>query len=81
MYVGLESIPKFIEPEPLRGMENGIGNILFLIVAASGVAVNTIGTIVFMITGNSHGHSHGGGGHGHSHGEDKKKEKEKRKRT
>jgi len=78
MYVGLESIPKFIEPQPLRGMENGSGNILFLVVAATGFGVNTIGTIVFLITGNSHGHSHSHGeskekSHGHSHKEKKKK--------
>jgi len=36
-------------------------------VAASGVIINTIGTIIFLVTG-SHGHSHGGHGHGHSHG-------------
>jgi len=62
-YVLLESIPKFIRPEQ---MESGVW---FLVVAGAGLAVNTIGTIVFALTGNAHGHSHaGGGGHSHSHG-------------
>jgi len=42
---------------------------MFVGVAAGGLAVNTIGTIMFAVTG--HGHTHAGGGHhGHSHGGD-----------
>lgn len=78
LYVVLESIPKFIEPEPI---ESGL---LFIIIAGCGLGVNTIGTIVFAITGQGHSHSHGGGGghsHGHSHGHDhKEKKKEKKKK-
>jgi len=73
MYVILASIPKFIIPDPI---EEGL---LFIIVAAAGLGVNTIGTIVFAISGNAHAHSHGGGGgHGHSHGGEKKEKKEKK---
>jgi len=74
MYVILASIPKFIIPDPI---EEGL---LFIIVAAAGLGVNTIGTIVFAISGNAHAHSHGGGGgHGHSHGGEEKKEKKDKK--
>lgn len=76
LYVILESIPKFIYPVPI---ESGL---LFIIISGSGLAINTIGTIVFSLTGMEHGHSHShGGGHGHSHGHshgDKKKKKDKK---
>jgi solute carrier family 30 (zinc transporter), member 1 len=72
LYTGLEAIFRFVYPVP-------VGNIdIFIIVAASGVGVNAIGTLIFCLTGEGghshagggdHGHSHGGGGgHGHSHG-------------
>merc|ERR1712137_399719 len=60
LYTALEAIPELIEPEEEPSGWYFIG------VAAAGLAVNTIGTIVFAITGQAHGHSHGG--HGHSHG-------------
>jgi len=68
LYVVLECIPKLITPEAIEG------GYLFIAVAASGLGVNTIGTIVFCLTGtghsHSHGHSHSGGsgGHDHDHG-------------
>jgi len=84
LYVMLESIPKFIKPEAI---ESGM---LFIIVSASGLVINTVGTIIFSVTGMEHAHSHGGGGgHGHSHGhghkeehkeKDKDKEKKKKKK-
>jgi len=58
LYVVLEAIPKFIQPVAIEG------GIYFIIIAATGLAINTVGTIVFKITGNSHGHSHS---HSHSH--------------
>jgi zinc transporter 1 len=77
LYVVLEAIPKFITPEPIEA------GWIFIIVAAGGLAVNTLGTIVFCITGQGHSHG-GGGGHshshgGHSHGHDKKKKEKKHK--
>jgi len=77
LYVILESIPKFIQPQAIEA------GYIFIIVASIGLAVNTIGTIIFCITGQGHNHSHGGGGHsheggGHSH-EHLHKEKKKKK--
>ncbi|GAM22483.1 hypothetical protein SAMD00019534_056580 [Acytostelium subglobosum LB1] len=75
IYVALEAIPRFIHPQP---MEQGI---VFISIAASGLAINTLGTIVFACTGQAHAHSHGGGGGGHSHahgGTEKKKEKKEK---
>jgi zinc transporter 1 len=62
LYVALESIPRFIKPQEFESGWPFIG------VAACGLALNTLGTIIFAVTGMSHAHSHGGGGHGHSHG-------------
>jgi len=63
LYVVLESIPKFIDPRPIEA------GFVFIFVAAAGLLVNTIGTIIFCLTGQGHSHSHGGGGgHGHGHG-------------
>jgi len=59
LYVILESITKFIRPKEI---ESGI---LFIVISGTGLAINTIGTIVFSITGVEHGHSHAHGGHGH----------------
>jgi len=81
LYVVLESIPKFIEPHPIEA------GLVFIIVAAAGLTVNTIGTFIFWLTGQGHTHSHGGGGghshghddHGHGHGDKKKKEKKEKK--
>jgi len=72
LYVVLEAIPKFIEPPPIEG------GLWFMIIAGVGLFINTLGTIVFSITGQGHSHSHGGGhshGHGHGHKEKKKGEK------
>jgi solute carrier family 30 (zinc transporter), member 1 len=91
LYVVLESIPKFVQPEPLVKDAGGTNAILFIIVAAAGLGVNTFGTVIFHFTGQGHTHSHGGGGHshggggghshggdsGHAHGSDKKKKKKK----
>merc|ERR1712137_4886 len=63
LYTSLEAIPQIIAPteEP--------AGYYFVAVAAAGLIINTLGTVVFAITGQAHGHSHaGGGGHGHSHG-------------
>merc|ERR1712137_750219 len=63
LYTSLEAIPQIIAPteEP--------AGYYFVAVAAAGLLINTLGTVVFAITGQAHGHSHaGGGGHGHSHG-------------
>jgi len=58
-YVILDAFQRFIQPTAL---ESGIS---FLVIAASGLAVNTFGTIVFGVTGGGgHGHSHS---HGHGH--------------
>jgi len=76
VYVMLESIPKIINPTPL--VEGG--SLLFIIISASGLTVNIVGTIVFSLTGqaHAHSHSHGGHSHGHDHGhKDDKKKKEK----
>jgi len=82
LYVVLESIPKFIEPHPIEA------GLVFIIVAAAGLTVNTIGTFIFWLTGQGHTHSHGGGGghshghddHGHGHGDKKKERKEGKER-
>jgi len=74
LYIVLETIPRFIKPEHDFSQYSGYP---FIIVAAGGLIVNTLGTIIFAATGLSHGHSHGGGGHGHSHGGGKKKGKKK----
>lgn len=63
LYTTLEAIPELFEPseEP--------SGLYFIVIAAIGLGLNTLGTVVFAITGQAHGHSHaGGGGHGHSHG-------------
>jgi len=61
LYVGLEAVPKLIRPEPLDA------GLVFIIIAAAGLVVNTLGTIVFASAGISHAHSHS---HGHAHGHD-----------
>jgi len=61
LYVMLQTIPRFISPEPVEG------SLSFIIVAAAGLAINTLGTGIFALTGQGHSHSHGGG-HGHDHG-------------
>jgi len=69
LYVILEAIPKFINPPQI---ESGLW---FMVIAGVGLFINTLGTIVFSITGQGHSHSHGGGhshGHGHEHKEKKK---------
>jgi len=80
LYVMLESIPKFIEPVEIKS------GLLFIVISASGLAINTFGTIAFALTGQAHAHSHAGGGghshdggHGHSHDHKDKKKKKKEK--
>ena len=63
LYIVLEAIPEFIEPPAITEQDG----LWYIGIAAGGLLVNTIGTVVFAITGQSHGHSHA---HGHSHGED-----------
>jgi len=73
LYVVLEAIPKFIRPIPIAS------GLLFMIIAGSGLAINTFGTILFALTGQEahHGHSHSHGhDHGHSHKEKKKQKKD-----
>lgn len=70
LYIVLEAIPKFINPEPMKA------DMLFIYVAGAGLVVNTIGTLVFASVGLSHGHSHSHGhGHGHDHGHSHKNKK------
>ncbi|PRP83132.1 hypothetical protein PROFUN_09811 [Planoprotostelium fungivorum] len=74
LYVILQTIPRFISPEPVTD------SLMFIIVAAAGLLINTFGTAIFarektqelylvtliptvevdmiMVTGNSHGHGH-----------------------
>ncbi|CAG5109430.1 Oidioi.mRNA.OKI2018_I69.chr2.g3967.t1.cds [Oikopleura dioica] len=60
----LESIEKFIQPEPV---ENPL---LVLYVGLGGLVMNIVGLMIFCGDGTGHGHSHSGGGHGHSHATD-----------
>ena len=63
VYILLEIIPEIINPQqPPSGLT-------VIIIAGAGLIINTIATVVFHFTGQSHGHSHAGGGHGHSHSE------------
>jgi len=62
LYTGLEAIFRLIEPSPIRA------DWWFIGIAAAGIAVNAIGTVVFCLTGHGHSHGPGGGDHGHSHG-------------
>jgi len=62
LYVFLEAIPRLVRPVAV------VDGIPFMVVAGVGLLVNTIGTIVFGLTGQAHSHSHGGHGHGHGHG-------------
>ncbi|EGG23543.1 putative zinc transporter [Cavenderia fasciculata] len=71
LYVALEAIPRLVHPEPIEG------GTIFMSVAGAGLAINTIGTIVFACTGMEHAHSHGPGG-GHSHGGEKKEKKKEK---
>eukprot|EP01096_Ripella_sp_DP13-Kostka_P003713 TRINITY_DN1555_c0_g1_i2.p1 TRINITY_DN1555_c0_g1~~TRINITY_DN1555_c0_g1_i2.p1 ORF type:complete len:449 (+),score=179.73 TRINITY_DN1555_c0_g1_i2:66-1412(+) len=76
LYIGLEAIPAFIDPQTVNGDSNTQG-LVFIIVAAGGLAINTIGTVIFAVTGQAHGHSHShGGGHGHDHGHGHSEKKE-----
>jgi len=69
VYIVLEAIPKIVI-NPKRIPDDW----WFIGVAGAGLAVNTIGTLLFAVLSGGHGHSHaGGGGHGHSHDHDKKK--------
>lgn len=68
VFMTFEAIPKFFFPQDI---DMGLA---IWIVAAVGLLINLVSTILFGITGHGHshgsghGHSHGGGGHGHSHG-------------
>jgi len=76
LYVALEAIPKLIRPTALGTDCTGEGckfvYELFILIAASGLFLNLVGTIVFYCTGLSHGHSHS---HGHGHDGHSKKKK------
>eukprot|EP00043_Microstomoeca_roanoka_P014535 m.144190 g.144190 ORF g.144190 m.144190 type:complete len:456 (+) comp16036_c1_seq1:341-1708(+) len=63
IFVVLQAIPNFIEPEAVSKKEA----LYFVIVASIGIFLNLVGLAVFAGSG-GHGHSHGGGSHGHSHG-------------
>merc|ERR1712137_738103 len=67
LYTSLEAVPEMVEAITGTSADEPAG-LYFIVVAAGGLAVNTFGTVVFAITGQSYGHSHAGGGHGHSHG-------------
>eukprot|EP01080_Neovahlkampfia_damariscottae_P005809 gene5809-9632_t len=67
VFIIVEAIPKFFQPEKLEQ------SLSILIIAAVGVAMNLIATVIFGVFGCGHGHSHGPAGlgnHGHSHGGD-----------
>jgi zinc transporter 1 len=69
MYIVLEALPRLFSPEPL-GDNSGMR---FIILAAVGFGLNSLGTVVFGMLGLQHGHAHGhshgdSGGHGHGHG-------------
>mmetsp|Transcript_14710 Transcript_14710/g.46181 ORF Transcript_14710/g.46181 Transcript_14710/m.46181 type:complete len:479 (-) Transcript_14710:1556-2992(-) len=70
MYIVLEALPRLFSPEPL-GENSGMR---FIILAAVGFGLNSVGTVIFGLLGlqhgHAHGHSHGDAGHGHSHGHD-----------
>jgi len=58
LYVVLESIPRFYHHIEIQG------GITFITIAALGLPVNTVGTILFARHGMHHGHSHGEHDHG-----------------
>ncbi len=64
IFVFLESIPKFIQPEgstaqgkafPNVSDVNTDGDLQFMIVSSVGIVLNVIGTILFSIHGGGHG--------------------------
>lgn len=70
LYITLEAIPKLIQPETSEQLQKAEGGYLFIGIAAIGLIVNIVGTVIFAAVGVSHGHSHSHGhGHGHGHGE------------
>eukprot|EP01090_Pellita_catalonica_P010833 TRINITY_DN2227_c0_g1_i3.p1 TRINITY_DN2227_c0_g1~~TRINITY_DN2227_c0_g1_i3.p1 ORF type:complete len:405 (+),score=57.01 TRINITY_DN2227_c0_g1_i3:239-1453(+) len=73
LYVFLEAIPNFIQPDDTLEKYD----LYYTSIAGGGLIINTFGTVVFALSGLSHGHSHSHGGHGgHGHGgHGKKKEK------
>lgn len=78
LYIVLESIPRFISPDESESTSKGSWE--YIAIAASGLAVNLFGTLVFAVTG--HGHTHGPGeDHGHSHGEHAHGKKKKGAKT
>ena len=69
----LESIEKFIQPEPVEEP------LRVAFVGLGGLIMNIIGIFMFWGDGTGHGHSHGGDSghsHGHSHGDSHEKEGE-----
>eukprot|EP01095_Lingulamoeba_sp_RSL-Kostka_P005946 TRINITY_DN1813_c0_g1_i1.p1 TRINITY_DN1813_c0_g1~~TRINITY_DN1813_c0_g1_i1.p1 ORF type:complete len:429 (-),score=133.77 TRINITY_DN1813_c0_g1_i1:875-2161(-) len=69
LYITLEAVPEIVSiAEGTDNFPNDVG-IWFMVVAAGGLFVNTAGTVVFALTGQSHSHSHSHGhSHSHSHG-------------
>jgi len=63
LYIFVEAIQKYLTPDSL--FQKGIDGYIFIGIAAAGIMVNGLGTVIFAVLG-GHGHSHGG--HGHSHG-------------
>ena len=64
IFVFLESIPKFIQPEgsklqrkafPHVSDVNTDGDLQFMIVSSVGIVINVVGTILFSIHGGGHG--------------------------
>jgi len=73
LYVALEAIPRLIKTQKLADLAHEDGGYLFIGIAAVGLVLNILGTIVFAVVGISHGHSHSHGhGHGHGHGHNHK---------
>lgn len=76
VYTLLEAIPRLIVPAPPDSLaHNGAHSVLpfafhwlYIVIAATGLGLNLLGTIVFALVGaNAHGHSHGDSDHSHDH--------------
>eukprot|EP01105_Mastigella_eilhardi_P007857 TRINITY_DN1957_c1_g1_i2.p1 TRINITY_DN1957_c1_g1~~TRINITY_DN1957_c1_g1_i2.p1 ORF type:complete len:360 (-),score=82.72 TRINITY_DN1957_c1_g1_i2:124-1203(-) len=63
LYILLDAIPLFIKPEAEFNNKNGA--LAFIVVAAAGLVVNFVGTMIFMASGHHHHHGHSHGNHEH----------------
>eukprot|EP00727_Mastigamoeba_balamuthi_P002140 m51a1_g11923 putative zrc1p (748) ;mRNA; f:672163-675524 len=62
LYILLDAIPQFINPENETGTRTGA--MVLIVVSGAGLVVNFIATVIFAFSGQHHHH------HGHSHGHD-----------